>query len=104
MKASFLLALIVATLASPTSFGAEDPDRPAGVEARNWHRISERLGFVVVPEKDGRRILGESRHILLVDPDRVSADLQPPKKGYFVIKTEAGWQPVVVTEPTELTG
>jgi len=105
MKASILLALICATLASPVSFAADDTaDRPAGVEAKNWLPISDRLGFVVVPEKDWPRIIGGSRQVLLADPDRVSANLQPPKKGYFVIKTEAGWQRVVVAEPSELAG
>jgi hypothetical protein len=49
MKASILLVLICAILASAVSFAADDAERPAGVEAENWLPISDRLGFVVVP-------------------------------------------------------
>lgn len=104
MKASILLVLICAILASPVSLAADDADRPAGVEAQNWLPISVRPAFVVVPENDRPHIAGASRQVLLADPGRVSANLQPPKKGYFVIKTEAGWLRVVVAEPSELAG
>lgn len=104
MKASILFALVVAASAviPQASFAADD--RPVGVEAKNWLPISDRLGFVVETEKEWPRIIGGSREILLADPDRVSAELQPPKKGYFVIKTEAGWQRVVASDPSKLAG
>ena len=103
MKSSILFALIFAAAMIPQASLATD-DRPAGVEAKNWLPISDRLGFVVEAEKEWPRIIGGSREVLLADPDAVSAELQPPKKGYFVIKTEAGWQRVVVSAPTELAG
>ncbi|HKU13604.1 MAG TPA: hypothetical protein VJQ52_04360 [Steroidobacteraceae bacterium] len=102
MKASILLVFICIALASPVTFAADDTDRPAGVDAKNWLPISDRLGFVVVPEKNWPPIVGGSRQVLLADPDRVSANLQPPKKGYFVIRTETGWQRIVVAAPSEL--
>jgi hypothetical protein len=105
MKASILFAVVVsAMLAAVPSFAADASERPVGVEAKNWLPISDRLGFVVVPEKEWPRIVGGSRELLLADPDRVSANLQPPKKGYFVIKTEAGWQRIVVSAPADVAG
>jgi hypothetical protein len=97
MRASIFLTLLVATMLSQSvSFAADEGDRPAGVESKDWMPISERFGFVVVSEKDLPRAVGGSRQLLLADPDRLSAELQPPKKGYFVIKTQTGWQRVVV--------
>ena len=105
MKASVFVAFVFATVsATHASFAADHEDRPAGVEAQHWLPVSDRLGFVIVPEKHWPPAVGGSRELLLADPDGVSADLQPPKKGYFVIKTEAGWQRVVVAAPSELAG
>lgn len=104
MKAfSLYAALLVATLAMPAVLAADDNDRPAGVEAHNWLPISDRLGFVVVAEKRDRIIIAPSQ-VLLADPARVSAELMPPQKGYFVIKTKAGWQRVVVADLSESAG
>jgi hypothetical protein len=103
MKASILFALTVAVaLTALPTLAAEERARPVGVEAKNWLPISDRFGFVIVTEKEWPPNVGGSREVLLADPERVSAHLQAPKKGYFVIKTEAGWQRVLVSEPSEL--
>lgn len=104
MRASILAALVVfmAIVIPEASLAADD--RPAGIAVKNWLPISDRLGFVVETESERPRIIGGSREILLADPDRVSAELQPPKRGYFVIKTAAGWQRVVVSNPADLAG
>lgn len=104
MKAFRICAVLLAAMfTAHAAFAADVDDRPVGVEAQDWLPISERLGFVVVAEKDARTIPG-SRQVLLADPERVSADLMPPKKGYFVIKTKAGWQRVVVSDLSEVAG
>lgn len=69
---------------------------------RDWLPISDRLGFVIVGKKQFPSASGGSRQILLVDPEQVSADLSPPKKGYFVIKTETGWLRIVISDSSEL--
>lgn len=91
-----LIALFAVVGLSPV-LAADSADRPAGVEARNWLPISEGFGFVVVAEQDARIVPG-SRQVLIADPEHVSADLMPPKKGYFVIKTKAGWQRLVISD------
>lgn len=95
--------LIVATYATHSAFAAEDADRPAGVDAQHWLPISDGFGFVVVAEPKAHITPG-SRQVLIADPERVSADLMPPKKGYFVIKTKAGWQRVVMADLSESAG
>jgi len=105
MKAPVLFVfLAIAMLAAPATFAADESDRPVGIEAKNWLPISDRLGFVIDTTEEQTRIIGGSRELLLADPDRVSGHLQPPKKGYFVIKTEGGWQRVVVSAPSDLVG
>lgn len=104
MKARRVCILLFAAIFPlHAAFAADENDRPVGVEAQNWLPITDRLGFVVVAGKEVRGGPG-SRQLLLADPERVSADLMPPKKGYFVIRTKAGWQRVVISDLSELTG
>jgi hypothetical protein len=95
------IVVLAALFTVHAAFAADENDRPNGIEAHNWLPISDRLGFVVLAEKEGRLIQG-SRQVLIADPERVSAGLMPPKKGYFVIKTKAGWQRVVVSDLPEV--
>ena len=104
MKSFRICAVVLAaTFTAHAALSADAHDRPAGVEAQDWLPISERLGFVVVAEK-GAHVVSGSRQVLLADPERVSAELMPPKKGYFVIKTNAGWQRVVVSDLSDVVG
>lgn len=103
MKASIALLVLLAGVIVPQSQAAEPNARPAGVEARNWISISDGFGFVVV-EQAQRPLGNQSGQLLLADPGKLSAQHMPPKKGYFVIRTRAGWQPVVVTEPVQASG
>jgi hypothetical protein len=106
MKAFAVCALmLVSTFAADVATAADDSDRPDGVEASHWLPISAGFGFVVMAKNDGPLGgPGGSKQVLLADPERVSADLMPPKKGYFVIKTKTGWQRLVVSDPAELGG
>ena len=96
-KLTVLIVLMLAGL-SFSVHATESPDRPANVAAKDWMRISDGFGFVVT-EEPTRPSGDQSAQLLLADPSKVSAEHLPPKKGYFVIRTEAGWQPVVVTAP-----
>lgn len=95
--------LFAVTFVGHSGFAVEDADRPAGVEPQHWLPISEGFGFVVVAER-AAPITPGSRQVLIADPERVSADLMPPKKGYFAIKTKAGWQRVVISDLSEVAG
>lgn len=99
--ASTLLA--TGALAAHPAVAAEPADRPAGVEERNWIVISDRLGFVVDEQRAIPSAIG-SRQILLAPPESVSAELMPPAKGYFVVKTQTGWRRVVIAAPSEFAG
>lgn len=81
---------------------AEQQERPAGVDERDWVQISERFGFVVdeAPVVPGG--ITDSRQLLIVPPDAVSSVLMPPTKGYFVVKTPMGWRRVAIAaDPAE---
>jgi hypothetical protein len=103
MRTSVVLVVLLLTLLASAAPAVEPSDRPDHVDARQWIRISEGFGFVVV-EQPGTPQGAQSRQLLLADPSKVSAQHMPPKKGYFVIRTSAGWQPVVITEPTLARG
>lgn len=79
------------------SRAADEGSRPPGVAARDWFRLGERLGFVVV-RSDGLGIAGQER-ALFAAPENLPADMLAPLKGYFVIQTPTGWRSVVMTEP-----
>lgn len=98
------LLIVAATISVSLANAADSSDRPAGIEAQNWIPISDRLGFVVVDKAERFPAATGSRQLLIAPPENVSADLMPPKKGYFVVKTQNGWQRLVVSEPSELVG
>ena len=101
MKTLAVLVLsLAAILAIQSVSAADNADRPAGVEERHWIPISERLGFVVLAQKPPQvRITA-----VPLPSGIVSAELMPPEKGYFVVKTSMGWRRLVVTDATDLTG
>jgi len=90
-----LLALALAATVYVTR-AADQGSRPPGVEAGNWFRLGERLGFVVVRSNEG--VIGGAQ-VLSAAPENLAADLLPPMKGYFVIQTPTGWRTVVMAEP-----
>jgi hypothetical protein len=103
MKALVLFMIVLSSVLPVNGASAADAsDRPAGVEEHNWILISDRLGFVVVAPRDSMIIAPAA--VLWAPPEAVSAEHMPPKKGYFVIRTPAGWQRVVISEPSELAG
>jgi len=101
-----MLAAVALTLAAAFAVqfaaAADNQDRPVGVEERYWISITERLGFVIEHnKKPGPRFAPAA---LIPPPENVSAELMPPEKGYFVIKTPTGWRRLVVSSPSDLAG
>ena len=56
-----------------------------------------KFGFVI-DEKNAYPPPNSSHQILIASPDAVSAELMPPAKGYFVVKTATGWRRVAMAE------
>ena len=88
--------LIIALMLSlsVSSFATDVPDLPAGVEAKNWIAINERIGLVLV-ERHGGGVVASGPQALL---------LRPPVDGYFMIRGAAGWTRLVIVEPTSGPG
>ena len=100
MNPSIALMLAMLICGASSAVAVEPADRPASIDPKQWIKISDGFGFVVVEATQRPEGTRTSPQVLLVDPAAVSAQHSPPKKGYFVIRTAAGWQPVVLTEPT----
>jgi hypothetical protein len=81
--------LILASIVAAHYVLADDTaDRPNGVDARNWIKVSDRLGFVF--ESSGFPGGGGDRQILLN---------RQPLRGYFTAKTPGGWQRLAIENP-----
>jgi hypothetical protein len=92
-----LLAIAAIACVATIAQAVDQADRPAGIGEKDWIQISERLGFVL--DQPGIQPgANQSRQVLIAPPDRVSAELLPPAKGYFVVKTPGGWQRIVISE------
>ena len=95
MKTISLALLIFASLLFlHFALGAASTDRPTGVAAQDWIPVSDKLGFVVVPP-DVRAV---------VTPDKQPLLLTPAAAGYFMARTEHGWQRLVIVEPLKGPG
>jgi len=93
-----LAALLVVLLFNIGAHGAEPGDHPIGVETKDWIRIGENLGFIVVATKEPvPRIQGPSSLLLL---NKVAPDA--PAAGYFMINGENGWRRLVVFRPDDV--
>jgi hypothetical protein len=95
MKAT-KFALVAALFVAAIALANELPDRPAGISKEHWIPISERLGFVL--EQAVQPSANQSRQILIAPPEHVSAELLPPAKAYFVVKTTEGWRRLAMAE------
>jgi hypothetical protein len=89
MKKKFAASILIVASMFAGYFvsAADDSDRPAGVEAANWIQMNDKVGFVVIPERNsGPRVA--SAGLLL----------EPAASGYFMAKTPGGWRRLVVVE------
>jgi hypothetical protein len=103
MKKLVTLALIAAALLTAHLVAAAvRSDRPLGVAEHDWISISERFGFVL-DQKSPAGTLIDSRQLLIVPPDVLVPELMPPVKGYFVVKTDAGWRRLTAIDPVEMS-
>jgi hypothetical protein len=97
MKAIAASLLILGTvLAVHFAIGASSPDRPAGVDARNWIPISDKMGFVVTTS--------EGYPGALVTTDRQPLLLAPPAEGYFMVRAGDRWQRIMIKDPLKGPG
>ena len=96
-KAATLLTIAAIALAASIAHAVGQADRPAGIGEKDWIPISERLGFVL-DQQAIQPTANQSRQVLIAPPERISAEHLPPAKGYFVVKTSAGWQRIVISD------
>ncbi len=95
MKAIAASLLILASvLAIHLALGASGPDRPAGVEERDWIPVSDKMGFVVTTP----------RIYPVPMPDRQVLLLTGPVEGYFMVHTGNVWQRIIVNDPLKGPG
>jgi hypothetical protein len=96
MKAIAASLLILASvLAVHFANGASSPDRPAGIEGRDWIPVSDKMGFVVT-----------TPHVFPPMPvrDKQPLLLAPPAEGYFMVRTGNGWQRIIIQDPIKGPG
>jgi hypothetical protein len=97
MKAIAASLLILSTvLAVHFALGASGPDRPAGVDARRWIPVSDKMGFVVTTP--------QSAPGALVTTDPQALLLAPPAEGYFMVHTGNVWQRLTIKDPLKGPG
>jgi hypothetical protein len=95
MKTMAVALLICASILTVhLTAGAAGTDRPAGVAASNWIPVNESLGFVVM----------SPAIFPAATPDKQALLLTPAASGYFMARTGAGWQRLVIVEPIKGPG
>jgi len=88
------IAAALLILASVLALGASGPDRPAGVEERDWIPVSDKMGFVVT-----------TPHMYpLPAMDKQPLLLTPPTEGYFMVRSGIGWQRITIKDPLKGPG
>jgi hypothetical protein len=111
VRVSLVLAIIIpAVFALSRAIDAGVPDRPAGVDPTDWSRISDSLGFVVVPQKPVPARLGDRTTLIappiplvraLIGPESVGPE---PVEGYFMVKRGGIWRRLIVVDSDEESG
>ena len=91
------LVFVALVLSATIALATDRADRPTGIAKEHWIQISERLGFVL-DEQAVQSAGNQSRQVLIAPPEHVSAELLPPAKGYFVVKTSEGWRRIAIAE------
>jgi len=90
------LLFLASLLAIHWALGASPSNRPAGVDARNWIPVGDKMGFVVTAP---RSVPGA-----LVTTDRQPLLLAPPAEGFFMIRSGIGWQRIIIQDPLKGPG
>jgi len=95
MKASAASLLILASvLTIHFAVGASSPDRPAGVEERNWIPVSDKMGFVVTTPRIFPQPVMDKQPLLLTGP----------AEGYFMVRAGNAWQRIIIKDPLKGPG
>jgi hypothetical protein len=92
MKSFSRLTVLALLLCAMRLAAAAAPDRPKGVDIKDWVPISDRLGIVLVHHQPAAAAGGQA---LL---------LRPPTNGYFMVKGADGWSRLVIVEPPKGPG
>ena len=91
--------IIAALLVAAQALATEPGDTPPGVEGRNWIRVTENLGFVVVSIEPTATVPpGANADQLLLHEVSPS----PPAVGYFMVRSANGWRRLLVMTPTDI--
>ena len=85
------LVILLLTMASPI-LSAEATDRPAGVAAKDWVPVSDRLGIVIVHSETPDAVAPPRQQPLL---------LRPPVAGYFMVRGAGGWARLILVDPAK---
>ena len=91
--------------------GADAPNRPPGVSAKEWAAISDSMGIVLVDQQP------TAMDAPIITPSPASgaggnrnvggiggAALTPPVNGYLMVKLGSVWRRLVVIEPVKGPG
>jgi hypothetical protein len=88
------LLILASVLTLHFANGASSPDRPAGVDDRDWIPVSDKMGFVVT-----------TPHTYPLAPlDKQPLLLAPPAEGYFMVHTGNVWQRLTIRDPLKGPG
>jgi hypothetical protein len=95
MKAISATALVLTSaFAIHLAVAASGPDRPAGVEYRDWIPVSDKMGFVVTTPHTYPLPAVNKQPLLLT----------PPAVGYFMVCAGDGWQRIAIKDPLKGPG
>src|ERR1700753_2536187 len=82
--------VFLAVLTAHFALSAPSPDRPPGVDPRDWIPVSDRMGFVETTHHTfpGAPAVGDQPLLL-----------NPPAQGYFMVRAGKGWQRLIIQDP-----
>ena len=92
VAATFLICASILTI--HFAAGASSGDRPAGVDARSWIPVSDKMGFVLTTPNTYPGGGGDNQVLLVA----------PPAEGYFMVRTGNGWQRIIIQDPIKGPG
>lgn len=93
------IIVVAALLFAVGAFAADSSDIPLGVEAGNWIRVTENLGFVVVSVEPTVTLPpGSSPEQLLLH----QVTPAPAAIGYFMVRSASGWRRLLVMTPADV--
>jgi hypothetical protein len=89
-----LLIILASAITVHYAQGASNQDRPPGVLAQDWIPVSDKLGFVMLRADPRGNASADDQPLLLT----------PAATGYFMARSQIGWQRLVIVEPLKGPG